>query len=422
MDDVEHAFREAHGQAVATLTRLFGDITLAEDAVQDSFVTALDRWPREGVPDNPAGWIVRTARNRAVDVVRRSRRGRDLAEQIATDRLRADPPAGPEDPELVPDDQLRLVFTCCHPALRLEHQVALTLRLIAGLTPAEVASAFLVSDETMAKRLVRAKFKIKAAHIPYRVPEAAELPGRLRAVLSVLYLIYNAGADDVRRRDLRAEAIRLTRVLAALMPDEPEAVGLLALMLLSDARMPARGDGASVVLLKDQDRSLWDHSLIAEGQSLVLACMRRRRLGPFQLQAAIQALHCAAPRYEATDWPAIVRFYDRLITVMPTPVVALNRAVAVAETEGPEAALLLLDGVADELKEYHLLHASRASMVERLGRPQEAAEAYDRAAAMARTDADVTFLSRRLAEIDVGHAGPLDGEGALPVAGRSARD
>jgi RNA polymerase sigma-70 factor, ECF subfamily len=422
MDDVERAFREAHGQAVATLTRLFGDIALAEDAVQDSFVTALDRWPRDGVPDNPAGWIVTTARNRAVDVVRRSRRGRELSEQIATDRLRAEATTGHEGSELVPDDQLRLIFTCCHPAIRLEHQVALTLRLVAGLTPAEVASAFLVSAETMAKRLVRAKFKIKAAHIPYRVPDAAELPGRLRAVLAVLYLIYNAGADDVSRGDLRADAIRLARVLVALMPDEPEAVGLLALMLLSDARMPARGDGAHVVLLKDQDRRLWDHSLIADGQALVLACMRRRRLGPFQLQAAIQALHCAAPRHEETDWVAIVRFYDRLIAVMPTPVVSLNRAVAVAETEGPQAGLALLDGVVDQLDGYHLLHASRGSMLERLGRPHEAAEAYVRAAALARTDADVAFLSRRLAEVPVGHAGALDGEGAGPVSGPSARD
>jgi RNA polymerase sigma-70 factor (ECF subfamily) len=402
MDDVERAFREAHGQAVATLTRLFGDITLAEDAVQDAFATAVHRWPLEGVPDNPAGWIVTTARNRAVDVVRRSRRGRELTEQMAADRLRAESATGPADPELVRDDQLRLVFTCCHPAIRVEHQVALTLRLIAGLTPAEVASAFLVSEETMAKRLVRAKFKIKAARIPYRVPGDAELPGRLRAVLSVLYLIYNAGADDVRRRDLRAEAIRLTRLLVSLMPDEPEASGLLALMLLSDARMPARGDGADVVLLKDQDRSLWDRALISDGQALVLACMRLRRLGPFQLQAAIQALHCAARRYEETDWAAIVRFYDRLIAVMPTPVVALNRAVAVAETDGPTAGLALLDAVADELDGYHLLHATRGSMLERLGRRHEAAEAYDRAAALARTDAEVSFLSRRRSHVTVG--------------------
>ena len=401
MDDVERAFREARGQAVATLTRLFGDITLAEDAVQDAFMTAVHRWPTDGVPDNPAGWIVTTARNRAVDVVRRSRRGRELTEQIATDRQRAEPTSGPEDPELVRDDQLRLVFTCCHPAIRVEHQVALTLRLIAGLTPAEVAAAFLVSEETMAKRLVRAKYKIKAAHIPYRVPDETDLPDRVRAVLSVLYLIYNAGADDVGRGDLRAEAVRLTRVLVALMPDEPEAVGLLALMLLSDARMPARGDGADVVLLKDQDRLLWDRSLIAEGQELVLACLRRRRLGPFQLQAAIQALHCAARRYEETDWAAIVRFYDRLIAVMPTPVVTLNRAVAVAETQGPAAGLALLDDIVEELDGYHLLHASRGSMLERLGRTHEAAEAYDRAAALARTDAEVSFLSWRRTQLTV---------------------
>src|SRR5215217_8209230 len=235
MDDVERAFRDAHGQAVASLTRLFGDLTLAEDAVQDAFVTAVRRWPRDGVPDNPAGWIVTTARHRAVDVVRRRQRGRELTGQVASDQLSAEP---------AQDDRLRLVFTCCHPAIRLEEQVALTLRLVAGLTPAEVASSFLVSEETMAKRLVRAKYKIKAAHIPYRVPDDNELPDRLRAVLSVLYLVYNTGADNVARRHLRAEAIKLTRQLAALMPDEPEVAGLLALTLLSDARVPARGDGA----------------------------------------------------------------------------------------------------------------------------------------------------------------------------------
>jgi RNA polymerase sigma-70 factor (ECF subfamily) len=399
MDDVERAFRAAHGPAVATLTRIFGDITLAEDAVQDAFVAALDRWPREGVPANPAGWIVTTARNRAVDVVRRGRRGRQLTEQIATDRLRGEPTTSQEESAPVPDDQLRLIFTCCHPAVRVEHQVALTLRLIAGLTPAEVAAAFLVSEDAMAKRLGRAKYKIKAATIPYRVPDAAELPRRLRAVLAVLYLIYNAGADDIRRRDLRAEAIWLARVLMALLPDEPEPAGLLGLMLLNDARMPARGDAAHVVLLKDQDRSLWDRSLIAEGQELVLACMRRGQLGPFQLQAAIQALHCAAASYEATDWAVIVRFYDRLQPVMPTPVVALNRAVAVAEVEGPEAGLALLDGVRRDLDGYHLLHASRGSMLERLGRTHEAADAYARAAALAHTETDASFLSRRRAQL-----------------------
>jgi RNA polymerase sigma-70 factor, ECF subfamily len=398
MDDIERAFREAHGQAVATLTRLFGDLTLAEDAVQDAFVIAMDRWPRDGLPENPAGWIVTTGRNRATDVVRRERRGRQLAEQVAADQLRAERAPGPEVSAPLPDDQLRLIFTCCHPALRVEHQVALTLRLVAGLTPAEVAAAFLVGDETMAKRLVRAKYKIKAANIPFRVPDD-DLPRRLQAVLTVLYLIYNTGADDAGRRGLRVEAIRLTRVLVGLMPDEPEAVGLLALMLLSDARMPARYDAAMVVLLRDQDRSLWDRSLIAEGQELVLACLRRRRLGPFQLQAAIQALHCAAPRYGQTDWAAIVRFYDRLLTVMPTPVVALNRAVAVAETDGPEAGLQLLDDLARDLTGYHLLHASRGSMLERLGRRDEAAEAYGRAAALARTDADTSFLAQRHTEL-----------------------
>jgi RNA polymerase sigma-70 factor, ECF subfamily len=394
MDEVERTFREAHGQAVATLTRVFGDLTLAEDAVQDAFVTAVDRWPAYGVPDNPAGWIVTTARNRAVDVVRRSRRGRELVEEIAGDRLRDRPADDAADVEVLRDDQLRLIFTCCHPALRVEHQVALTLRLVAGLTPAEVAAAFLVREETMAKRLVRAKYKIRAAGIPYRVPDDADLPERLRPVLAVLYLVYNAGADDAARPDLRAEAIRLARLLASLVPDEPETLGLLALMLLSEARMPARS-GAEVVLLAEQDRSRWDRALIGEGQAVVLTCLRRRRLGPFQLQAAIQALHCAAPRYEETDWAAIVRFYDRLLAAMPTPVVALNRAVAVAEVDGPGAGLSLLDEIADELDGYHPLHAARGSMLQRLGRPNEAAEAYARAARLARTEPEIRFLRRQ---------------------------
>jgi RNA polymerase sigma-70 factor, ECF subfamily len=390
MDDVERAFRDAHGQAVASLTRLFGDLTLAEDAVQDAFVTAVRRWPRDGVPDNPAGWIVTTARHRAVDVVRRRQRGRELTEQVASDQLSAEPAR---------DDRLRLVFTCCHPAIRLEDQVALTLRLVAGLTPAEVASSFLVREETMAKRLVRAKYKIKAARIPYRVPDEDELPERLGAVLSVLYLIYNAGANDIRRRDLRDEGIRLSRMLVLLMPEEPEVWGLLALLVLSEARMPARTVAADVVLLKDQNRSRWDGALISEGQGIVLACMRRRRLGPYQLQAAIQALHCAASRFEDTDWAAIVRFYDRLLAVMPTPVVALNRAIAVAEVAGPQSGLTLLDGIAEPLDDYHLLHATRGSLLERLGRREEAAQEYARAASLARTDTEISFLGRRHTEL-----------------------
>ncbi|MET9315881.1 sigma-70 family RNA polymerase sigma factor [Kribbella sp. NPDC003505] len=391
MEEVERAFRDAHGPAVATLVRLFGDISLAEDAVQDAFVTAMDRWPRDGVPENPAGWIVTTARNRAVDVVRRNARGRELTRDLAADQLRAEPD----------NDQLRLMFTCCHPALRGEHQVALTLRLVAGLTLPELAAGFLVSEETMSKRLVRAKYKIKAAQIPYRIPGDTELPGRLRAVLSVLYLVYNTGADDRDRAYLCAEAIRLTRQLAALIPAEPEAVGLLALMLLNDARRPARGDQGVGVLLQDQDRSLWDHALIDEGQTLALACIRRRRLGPFQLQAAIQALHCAAARYEDTDWGAIVRFYDRLLKMMPTPVVALNRAIALAELQGPGAGLAVLDTLADELDDYHMLHAARGRMLSQLDLRAEAASAYARGAAVARTEPARIFLEDQAASTGV---------------------
>jgi RNA polymerase sigma-70 factor, ECF subfamily len=400
MNDVERAFREAHGQAVATLVRVFGDISLAEDAVQDAFVAAVSRWPRDGIPANPAAWIIATARNRAIDIVRRHERGRELVAQVAEGLLRGESIQGPGgDPQPVPDDQLRLIFACCHPAIGLEHQVALTLRLIAGLAPAEIARAFLLSESTMAKRLVRAKYKIKAANIAYRVPRDAELPARLRAVLSVLYLIYNTGADDREGRgELRREAIRLARALAALMPDEPEASGLLALMVLCESRMPARGPGGDVVLLRDQDRSLWDRALIEEGHDLVLAGLRGGRVGAFQLQAAIHGVHCAAPRFEDTDWPAIVRFYDRLVAIMPTPVVVLNRAVAVAETSGPDAALELLDGVADELDGYHLLHASRASLLERLGRRREAGEAYRRAAELAPTAPEARFMTRKREE------------------------
>lgn len=302
-DAVERAFREAYGRAVATVIRIVGDITLAEDAVKEAFVVASDRWRRDGLPPNPAGWIITTARNRAIDAHRRSARGRELHEQlvaIAGASQGAGTNGSGEDGP-VQDDQLRLTFTCCHPALRPEHRVALTLRLLGGLSVEDVARSFLVSESAMAKRLVRAKYKIKAATIPYRVPREADLPERLRSVLSVLYLIYNAGLDDPDRAELRIEAIRLARTLVELMPNKPEAAGLLALMLLSEARVPARTAAGDLILLRDQDRNRWDRAKIEEGQAIVRACIRHGRPGPYQLQAAIQAVHSDAESFEATD-------------------------------------------------------------------------------------------------------------------------
>jgi RNA polymerase sigma-70 factor (ECF subfamily) len=398
---VERVFREAYGQAVATLVRLFGDITLAEDAVQEAFVVASDRWPGDGIPPNPAGWIVTTARNRAIDDLRRSARGLELHEQLG---VVATTSYGPgtmerEDGGPVRDDQLRLIFTCCHPALRTEHHVALTLRLLGGLSVDEVARAFLVGESAMAKRLVRAKYKIKAAKIPYRVPEPADLPERLRSVLSVLYLIYNTGLDGGERAWLRSEAIRLARALVGLLPDEPEAAGLLALLLLSESRAPARTAGGAVVLLREQDRTRWDRAMIQEGHAIVHACVRRGQPGPFQLQAAIQAVHCAAGSFEATDWPQIVALYDHLFSVMPTPVVALNRAIAVAEVEGPGAALATLDAIAPDLDNYHLLHAARGTILRRLGRPDAARAAFERAVQRAATETDRRFLAQQIEEL-----------------------
>jgi RNA polymerase sigma-70 factor (ECF subfamily) len=394
MDEVARAFREAHGPAVATLARVFGDLTLAEDAVQDAFVAALRHWPRQGIPSNPAGWIVTAARNRAVDEVRRAARGRELYGKLAvTSSTGAEERL--EEAKIMRDDQMRLIFTCCHPALRVEHQVALTLRLIAGLGVDEVARSFLVSESTMAKRLVRAKYKIRVAQIPYRIPDDAELPARLRAVLSVLYLIYNAGADDPLRGELRSEAIRLARVLAGLMPDEPEALGLLALMLLCEARVPAQIRHNDVVLLREQDRTLWDQPLIRQGHELVRQCIRSGHPGPFQLQAAIQAVHCDAGRFEDTDWPQIVTLYDNLYDVMPTAVVAMNRAIALAETVGPQVALAQLDTLARDLAGYHLLHASRATMLRRLGREKEAIHAFDLAIELAPGARERGFLDRQ---------------------------
>ncbi|HEX9033348.1 MAG TPA: RNA polymerase sigma factor [Streptosporangiaceae bacterium] len=399
--EIEHVFRQEYGRAVAVLVRHFGDIDIAEEAVQDAFAAAVQRWPTAGLPPSPAGWIITTARNRAIDRLRRDA-SRDDRQAQAT-LLHAS--TKPAEESAVPDDRLRLIFTCCHPALAQDVQVALTLRLLGGLSTAEIARAFLVPEPTMAQRLVRAKAKIRHAKIPYRIPGESDLPDRLRTVLAVVYLIFNEGytassGSRLTREDLAAEAIRLGRLLVELMPDEPEAMGLLALMLLIQARRSARTVGGALVTLADQDRELWDRELVEEGQAIVRRCVRRGQPGPYQIQAAINAVHSDAPTASATDWAQILQLYDRLIAAHPSPVVALNRAVAVAEVSGPGAALAELDKL--DLHRYYLFHAIRADLLRRLGRDAQAVLAYDAALALTANEAERAFLERRRQSISPG--------------------
>jgi len=397
---------------LATLIRVLGDFDRAEEAVQDAFAVAMERWPRDGLPDNPGAWITRTARNKAIDRIRRERTLRAKTEVLAElQRIGVMATEDPQEREVqeIPDDRLRLIFTCCHPALALDARVALTLRTLGGLSTREIARAFLVSEPTVAQRLVRAKRKIRDAGIPYRVPPLDLLPERLSGVLAVLYLVFNEGysstAAELVRTDLCDEAIRLGRVLVALMPNEPEGLGLLALMLLHHARRAARlSPKGELVLLEDQDRSAWDHDMIDQGVATLDRAMALRRPGPYQVQAAIASLHGEAPRPEDTDWPQIAALYASLARMTPGPVVDLNRAVAVAMADGPAVGLHLIDRIAasGELDGYHLLHSARADLLRRLGRREESIAAYRRALELTTNPVERAYLERRTNEVGAG--------------------